>query len=154
MARATESDKVLGLESGADDYLAKPLDARELRARVSAILRRQDRFDPPEEDAPPRLIESHDLTLDAARRRAAIHGEPVVLTRREFDLLHVLAARPGIVFSRAALLSRVWSDGACATERSVDTVLSRLRRKIERAPHSPKLILTEWGVGYKFADVE
>ena len=74
------------------------------------------------------------------------------LTRQEFDLLHLLASRPGIVFSRAALLQSVWSDDTYVTERTVDTVVSRLRRKIERDPHDPELILTAWGVGYKFAD--
>ena len=83
-----------------------------------------------------------------------MRGEPLDLTRQEFDLLYLLAARPGIVFSRAALLQQVWRDDVYVTERTVDTVISRLRRKVEQDPQDPELILTAWGVGYKFADVE
>jgi DNA-binding response OmpR family regulator len=90
--------------------------------------------------------------LDAERREATVRGKSVELTKQEFDLLYRLAARPGIVFSRATLLQNVWSDDTYVTERTVDTVISRLRRKIERDPQDPELILTAWGVGYKFAD--
>jgi DNA-binding response OmpR family regulator len=83
-----------------------------------------------------------------------VRGGAVELTKQEFDLLYLLAARPGIVFSRAALLSKVWSDDTYVTERTVDTVVSRLRRKIERDAQDPELILTAWGVGYKFVDVD
>jgi DNA-binding response OmpR family regulator len=149
-ARSTESDKVLGLESGADDYLTKPFGIREMLARVAAILRRIDRL---ELHAPgaARRIQSRDVALDADRREAIVRGVPVDLTKQEFDLLYLLAARPGIVFSRAALLARVWSDDVFVTERTVDTVVSRLRKKIERADDT-ELIVTAWGVGYKFAD--
>jgi DNA-binding response OmpR family regulator len=81
-----------------------------------------------------------------------VRGEPVELTKQEFDLLYQLAARPGIVFSRTSLLQHVWSDDSYVTERTVDAVISRLRRKVERDPHDPELILTAWGVGYKFVD--
>lgn len=151
-ARDTESDKVLGLESGADDYLTKPFGIRELIARVNAITRRHARDDDP---APARKRTSAaNVQLDPERREAIVRGTPIELTRQEFDLLYQLARRPGIVFSRAALLQNVWSDDTYVTERTVDTVISRLRRKIERDPQDPELILTAWGVGYKFVDVE
>ena len=81
-----------------------------------------------------------------------MRGEPVELTKQEFDLLYLLASRPGVVFTRAALLQQVWSGDTYVTERTVDTVISRLRRKIERDPQDPEMLLTAWGVGYKFAD--
>jgi DNA-binding response OmpR family regulator len=150
----TESDTVLGLESGADDYLTKPFGIRELMARVGAILRRnQHAAEPAASAAASRRVQSRDVTLDAERRLAIVRGEPVELTKQEFDLLYLLAARPGIVFSRAALLAKVWNGDTYVTERTVDTVVSRLRRKIERDAQDPSLILTAWGVGYKFADV-
>jgi two-component system, OmpR family, alkaline phosphatase synthesis response regulator PhoP len=152
-ARGTEADKVLGLESGADDYLTKPFGIREMLARVAALLRRSDRLDAAA-PAAARRVQARDLTLDAERRDAIVRGRNVDLTKQEFDLLYLLAARPGIVFSRATLLSKVWSDDVFVTERTVDTVVSRLRKKIEREAQDPELILTAWGVGYKFADVE
>lgn len=152
-ARDTESDKVLGLESGADDYLTKPFGIRELIARVNAITRRHARDD--DSPAPTqKRTSAANVQLDPERREAIVRGTPIELTRQEFDLLYQLARRPGIVFSRAALLQNVWSDDTYVTERTVDTVISRLRRKIERDPQDPELILTAWGVGYKFVDVE
>ena len=93
------------------------------------------------------------MRIDTDKRHVTVRGEPVELTRQEFDLLHRLAARPGMVFSRAALLQGVWNDDVYVTERTVDSVISRLRRKIERDPRDPELILTAWGIGYKFIDV-
>ena len=149
-ARDTESDKVLGLESGADDYLTKPFGIRELLARVGAIMRRHERGgDRPARPGPTSVAH---VQLDPERRQAVVRGAAVELTRQEFDLLYQLARRPGIVYSRAALLQNVWSDDTYVTERTVDTVISRLRRKIERDPQDPELILTAWGVGYKFVD--
>ena len=153
-ARDTESDKVLGLESGADDYLTKPFGIREMLARVSAILRRNDRIDAQAAASTVRRVETRDLALDPERRETVVRGGAVELTKQEFDLLYLLAARPGIVFSRAALLSKVWSNDTYVTERTVDTVVSRLRRKIERDAQDPELILTAWGVGYKFVDAD
>ena len=149
-ARDTESDKVLGLESGADDYLTKPFGIRELMARVGAIMRRYQRED--ERPARAARTTAASVELDPERRQATVRGAPVELTRQEFDLLYQLARRPGIVYSRAALLQNVWTDDTYVTERTVDTVISRLRRKIERDPQDPELILTAWGVGYKFVD--
>ena len=94
------------------------------------------------------------MALDPERREALVRGRLVELTKQEFDLLYLLAARPGIVFSRSALLTKVWSDDTYVTERTVDTVISRLRRKVERDAQNPELILTAWGVGYKFVDVD
>lgn len=99
-----------------------------------------------------RPLTASQVQLDALRREARVRGHKVELTRQEFDLLYQLAAWPGIVFSRAALLEKVWNDDGSITEHTVDTVISRLRRKIEAAPRNPELILTSWGVGYKFAD--
>ena len=149
-ARAGESDTVLGLESGADDYVAKPFGVRELMARVSALLRRADRH--AERAQPGGAIRAADLSLDRERRAATVRGEPVELTKQEFDLLALLVNRPGVVFSRAALLQQVWSDDTYVSDRTVDTVISRLRRKIERDPQDPEMLLTAWGVGYKFTD--
>jgi DNA-binding response OmpR family regulator len=151
-ARDAESDKVVGLESGADDYLAKPFGMRELLARVNAILRRHKRAG--DQAGAARKTASRHVRIDPARREAIVRGQPIELTRQEFDLLHYLAARPGIVHSRAALLQHVWSDDTYVTERTVDTVISRLRKKIEQDPQDPELILTAWGVGYRFADEE
>jgi DNA-binding response OmpR family regulator len=150
-ARDAESDKVIGLESGADDYLAKPFGIRELLARVGAIMRRHKRAS--DHSNTVRRTSSAQVQLDADRREAIVRGQVVELTRQEFDLLYRLAMRPGIVYSRATLLQNVWSDDRYVTERTVDTVISRLRKKIERDPEDPELILTAWGVGYKFVDV-
>jgi two-component system alkaline phosphatase synthesis response regulator PhoP len=152
-ARDTEADTVLGLESGADDYLAKPFGIREFVARATAVLRRGARSEA-QTGASTHGVRLPGLTLDAERREAVVRGTPVELTKQEFDLLFLLAGRRGIVFSRAALLAKVWNGDTYVTERTVDTVVSRLRRKIERDPQDPELILTAWGVGYKFVDVE
>ena len=148
-----ESDTVLGLESGADDYIAKPFGVRELMARVTAVTRRLERGTAAAADASVR-VQVGDLALDRERRLATVGGAAIELTRQEFDLLFLLASRRGIVFSRAALLQQVWSDDTYVTERTVDAVVSRLRRKVERDPHDPSLLLTAWGVGYKCADVD
>jgi DNA-binding response OmpR family regulator len=153
-ARDGESDKVLGLESGADDYLTKPFGVRELMARVTAIMRRHRRAEDEQQRVLARSLAFGDFRLDVERREAFVRGEPIELTKQEFDLLYILAARRGIVFSRSALLQHVWSGDTYVTDRTVDTVISRLRRKIERDPQDPELILTAWGVGYKFADTD
>ena len=152
-ARDGEADTVVGLESGADDYVTKPFGVRELMARVNALLRRHERGG---EHAQPagRMLQIGALSLDRDRRQATVRGETVELTKQEFDLLHLLASRPGVVFSRAALLQQVWSGDTYVTERTVDTVISRLRRKIERDAQDPEMLLTAWGVGYKFMDQE
>ena len=172
-ARREESDKVLGLESGADDYLTKPFGVRELVARVHALLRRPPLADrpPPPGAAVPASVPAgdgpasghasgrdkplviHGVEIDRARRRVRVQGRLVELTNQEFNLLVLLAEHPGIVFSREALLERIWRGETFVTERSVDTLVKRLRKKIEHDPANPALLLTVWGVGYKFADV-
>ena len=153
-ARREESDKVLGLESGADDYLAKPFGIRELVARVRALLRRPRRSQIQAEAAGgDRALDIRGLHIDPSRRQVRVGADDVDLTAQEFKLLHVLATHPGIVFSREALLTRVWPDHTYVTERSVDSLVKRLRRRIERDPANPEIILTVWGSGYKFADV-
>jgi two-component system OmpR family response regulator len=154
-ARSEESDKVLGLESGADDYLSKPFGVRELVARARALLRRPRRSQLQAEaaSAGERPLEIHGLHIDPSRRLVKVNGETIDLTAQEFRLLLVLATHPGIVFSREALLTRVWPDHTFVTERSVDSLVKRLRRRIEKDPADPKIILTVWGSGYKAADV-
>jgi DNA-binding response OmpR family regulator len=151
-ARDAEADKVVGLESGADDYVSKPFGVRELLARVEALLRRHKRAGGEPVRPAAARISAGELAIDVEKRHVTVRGEAVDLTRQEFDLLALLAARPGMVFSRAALLQQVWRGDAYVTDRTVDTVVSRLRRKIETDPQNPTLILTAWGVGYKFAD--
>ncbi len=149
-ARREEADKVLGLESGADDYLTKPFGIREFVARVRALLRRRPSR-PAAGHAPP--IVAGGLTVDPARRHARVDDREIELTAHEFDLLYLLASHRGIVFSRDALMQRVWGDDTHITERSVDTLVKRVRRKIEDDPAEPRFVLTVWGTGYKFADV-
>ena len=148
-ARREESDKVTGLDSGADDYLTKPFGVRELMARVRALLRRGD----PTGVHSGRPLVYKNIEVDPSRRRVVLEGHDVELTTNEFQLLHVLLSNAGIVFSREALLHRVWKDEAFVTVRSVDTLVKRLRKKIERDPAEPSVILTVWGAGYKAADV-
>jgi DNA-binding response OmpR family regulator len=151
-ARREESDKVLGLDSGADDYLAKPFGVRELMARVRALLRRGPRPGTAA-GAPDRAITYQHVQVDPARRRVTVSAQDVELTAQEFQLLYLLLSHPGIVYSRDALLRNIWKDDTFVTERSVDTLVKRLRKKIERDPAEPTIILTVWGTGYKAADV-
>ena len=155
-ARREESDKVVGLESGADDYLTKPFGVRELVARVRALLRRPRQSSAEvsgNSDAGSQPVRVHGIDIDPARRRVNVLGRDVDLTDQEFRLLHLLATHAGIVFSREALLSKIWRGDTFVTVRSVDTLVKRLRRRIESDPANPRLLLTVWGVGYKFADL-
>jgi two-component system OmpR family response regulator/two-component system alkaline phosphatase synthesis response regulator PhoP len=153
-AKREESDKVVGLESGADDYLTKPFGVRELVARARALLRRpRQPLGASEDDGTPPAVRVHGLEIDPARRRVRLDGKDVDLTDQEFRLLHLLAAHAGIVFSREALLAKIWRGDTFVTVRSVDTLVKRLRRRIEPDPANPRYLLTVWGVGYKFADV-
>jgi DNA-binding response OmpR family regulator len=148
-ARREESDKVLGLETGADDYLTKPFGVRELVARVRALLRRRRATTGPHAPA----VTVGALTIDPSRRLARMDGRDIDLTAHEFDLLYLLATNRGIVFGRRSLMQRVWGDDLHVTERSVDSLVKRLRKKIEADQANPKFILTVWGAGYKFAEL-
>jgi DNA-binding response OmpR family regulator len=159
-ARRDESDKVLGLESGADDYLTKPFGVRELVARARALLRRPRQAlavaGPAGSIHPDDLggaVFVHGMEIDPSRRRVRIEGRDVDLTDQEFRLLYLLATHVGIVFSREALLAKIWRGDTFVTVRSVDTLVKRLRRRIEPDPAEPRLLLTVWGVGYKLADL-
>jgi DNA-binding response OmpR family regulator len=151
-ARREESDKVVGLDSGADDYLAKPFGVRELMARVRALLRRSAALSSPSGDGGKPVVYKH-IEIDPARRAVRAGDRHVELTTNEFQLLYVLLSSPGIVFSREALLRKVWKDDTFVTVRSVDTLVKRVRKKVEDDPAEPSVILTVWGAGYKAADV-
>lgn len=150
-ARREETDRIRGLSLGADDYLTKPFGVRELVARTAALMRRA-RAPLSTGDVEARPIAIRGVELDPSRRGVRVRGVPIDVTRQEFNLLYVLASNPGIVFTRERLLSRVWQEQSFVTGRSVDTLVKRLRKKIEIDPAAPQLILTVWGDGYKFAD--
>ncbi len=155
-ARREETDKVIGLESGADDYLTKPFGVRELVARARALLRRSRaaaETEAPASSGDGETVRVHDIEIDVPRRRVRVRGLDVELTDQEFRLLHLLATHVGIVFSREALLSRIWRGDTFVTVRSVDTLVKRLRRRIEADAAEPRYLLTVWGVGYKLADL-
>jgi two-component system, OmpR family, response regulator ResD len=147
-ARSDESDKLLGFEVGADDYLTKPFSTRELVARVRALLRRAGA----ESTAEP--IRHGGLLIDPGRRLAERDGDRIDLTTLEFDLLHFLATHPERVFSRDDLLRHVWGEDRVVDARSIDSLVSRLRRRVEPDPARPRYIQTVWGSGYRFAGGE
>jgi len=152
-SKSAELDRVLGLETGADDYLTKPFSVLELVARVRAILRRVDALrQETRVESYSATIVSGDITIDPSRREVTLGGECVELTAREFDLLEHLARNPGRVFRRADLLDKVWGYGHEGYEHTVNSHINRLRAKIERNPSTPERIVTVWGVGYKLAD--
>ncbi|MBR1780438.1 MAG: response regulator transcription factor [Oscillospiraceae bacterium] len=146
-ARSEDADKIIGLESGADDYITKPFNILELKARIRALLRRSGMTSAGEERQSERLSAGH-VTLDLARRLALKDGEEVELTVKEFDLMELLMRNPGRVYSRETLLDQVWGYEYQGDFRTVDVHVRRLREKLERDPGSPTLILTKWGVGY------
>ncbi len=152
-ARREEADKVLGLESGADDYLTKPFGVRELVARVRALLRRRPITATAADLDSQRPVSYRHVEVDPARRRVRVGERDVALTSHEFSLLYQLLANPGIVFTREALLARIWKGDTFVTVRSVDTLVKRLRKKVESDPSHPEIVLTVWGAGYKAADV-
>jgi DNA-binding response OmpR family regulator len=147
-ARVAESDRVQGLEIGADDYLVKPFGMRELMARIRALLRRG--VTSSAESAAPVVSSVLGLSIEVERREARIGEKSLTLSRKEFDMLTLLASHPGRVFDRQTLLDRVWGEDAYVDDRTVDVHIRWLREKIEPEPSKPKHILTVRGVGYKF----
>jgi len=145
-ARSTESDKLLGLELGADDYVTKPFSTAELTARVRALLRRSTGT------VSDRILEIGDLKIDPGRRSLEREGNLVPITTLEFDLLYFLASRAGRVFSREALMEHVWGSDRIVDDRSIDSLISRVRRKLEKDPSNPQYLQTVWGAGYRFAE--
>jgi len=143
-ARVEEEDRIEGLETGADDYIVKPFSARELEARVHAVLRRSEGKQTP-------ILEVGALRLDQAQRQAWVDDEPVDLTAMEFDLLAFLMTYPGRVFTRLELLEAVRGETYESFERSIDSHVKRLRQKVEPDPRNPRFVLTVFGVGYKLA---
>jgi DNA-binding response OmpR family regulator len=141
-ARASETDRIVGLEIGANDYVVKPFFVRELIARIKLQFRNQ---------APPaRVMEAGGLELDVASRQVRMNGEPLSLTATEFRLLEYLMSRPAVVFSREQLLNAVWGQDRAITDRAVDVYILRLRQKVERDPAAPELIHSIRGFGYTF----
>ncbi len=150
-ARSSEAERVLGLETGADDYLVKPFSIPELLARVNAIFRRLETFAETAKVGAP-TIKAGGLVLDLEKRRVHVDGAPVELTAKEFDLLAQFAGNPGRVYTRSQLLDLIWGHGNASYEHTVNSHINRLRAKIERDPSKPDYVLTAWGVGYKFND--
>jgi DNA-binding response OmpR family regulator len=141
-ARASETDRIVGLELGANDYVVKPFFVRELIARIKLQFRNQT--------APPRILESAGLEVDTTSRQVRLNGAPLALTATEFRLLEFLMLRPGVVFSREQLLNSVWGQDRAITDRAVDVYVLRLRQKIEQDPAAPALIHSVRGFGYTF----
>ena len=143
-AKTEDMDKLLGFDTGADDYLTKPFNILELKARIRAILKRTNR-----RETETRIVRGP-ISLDSQSRNTYINGVPVELTAKEFDLVELLIRHPNRVFSRENLLDMIWGDDYRSDIRTVDVHIRRIREKLERNPASPEHIMTKWGVGYYF----
>jgi two-component system response regulator RegX3 len=152
-AKDAEVDKVVGLEVGADDYVTKPFSVRELLGRVRAQLRRRE-LDRGVSAREAKTLEAGAVRIDLARHLVTVRGEPVNLTRSEFQVLRLLAERPGQVFSRLEIMEELWQSEFSGDVRACDVHISNLRQKIERDPQDPELVLTVRGVGYRLAEGE
>jgi DNA-binding response OmpR family regulator len=147
-ARGDETDRIVGLELGADDYVVKPFSPKELVARVRAVLRRTEKA----REGGPEVLRAADVELDLPRMRATAGGRPVELTPTEFQLLAVLVREPGRVFTRSQLLDAVHGVAFESYERAIDAHVKNIRKKLEPTPGRPRYLLTVHGVGYRFAD--
>lgn len=150
-ARSSEADRVTGLDTGADDYMVKPVSIPEFLARVKAMFRRQETFAPTANDALQPIL-AGGLRIDREKRSVSLNDTSVDLTAREFDLLVQFATHPGRAYSRSQLLDLVWGHNNASFEHTVNSHINRLRAKIEDDPANPDYVLTVWGIGYKFTD--
>lgn len=148
-AKGEDMDKILGLEYGADDYITKPFNILEVKARIKAIIRRTARKG--EDKEPLRVVEKGGMRLDCDGRRVSIEGKEINLTAKEYEVLELLMKNPGKVYSRENLLKLVWGNDYPGDVRTVDVHIRRLREKIESVPGEPVYVRTKWGVGYYFA---
>ena len=147
-AKGDDMDKILGLEYGADDYITKPFNILEVKARIKAIMRRVDVSSPPKEEV--KVISSGDILLDCDSRQVKINDKNINLTAKEFDLLELFVTHPSKVYSREALLELIWGVDYPGDLRTVDVHVRRLREKIEPNPSDPRYVHTKWGVGYYY----
>ncbi len=150
-ARSEDGDKLMGFESGADDYVTKPFNIMELKARIRALIRRASMPGTQQQKEGGKLVRGQ-IEIDPERRTARRFGELVELTVKEFDLIELLMRNPGKVYSRENLLDLVWGYDYQGDIRTVDVHIRRLREKLEKQPNSPEYIITKWGVGYYFAE--
>lgn len=153
-AKGEDMDKILGLDYGADDYVTKPFNILEVKARIKAILRRVNASKQPEDEDEGRMITSGDLRMDLENRRVSVGSREINLTSKEFELLELLATHPGKVYSRAMLLQLIWGKEYPGDVRTVDVHIRRLREKIEPNASEPVYVQTKWGVGYYFRQHE
>ena len=147
-AKNDDMDKIMGLEYGADDYITKPFNILEVKARIKAIIRRTSKKE--EKQKNDSIIEAGDLRMDCEGRRVFIAGKEINLTAKEFDVLELLVLNPNKVYSREKLLGLVWGTDYPGDARTVDVHIRRLREKIENSPSDPKYVHTKWGVGYYY----
>ncbi|MBQ1395242.1 MAG: response regulator transcription factor [Lachnospiraceae bacterium] len=149
-AKGADMDKIMGLEYGADDYVTKPFNILEIKARIKAILRRTAGSAETRRRRESHIISSNGLKIDADRHRVFLHDQEVNLTTKEFDLLLLLARDPGKIYTRDQLLAKIWGEDYDGDARTVDVHIRRLREKIEKTPAQPVYVCTKWGMGYFF----
>ena len=148
-ARGDDMDKILGLDNGADDYITKPFNILEVKARIKAIMRRTDKKEAPVKDKGSRITDG-DITIDVDSKRFFVNGKEISLTTKEFELFYLMMQNPGRIYSRKSLLTTVWGEEYPGDERTVDVHVRRLREKIEEVPAEPKYVHTKWGAGYYY----
>ncbi len=146
-AKGTDMDKIMGFESGADDYITKPFNILEVKARIKVFMRRGKKKEAPK-PATPGIVENGEFRFDIDNRRLYIQGREINLTAKEFDILELLVTHPGKVYSRDMLKEMVWGKEYSGDARTVDVHVRRLREKVEETPGAPKYVQTKWGVGY------